>query len=247
MKEHVNRCLNLYVQGDVAGIRERPGLTHVYKCATMKKSKQMEGTMGICYVVAAMKTNCEINKKAEDMVIAADGGYGQIRGCEPDYVVGDFDSLGYVPREDNVIQYPVQKDDTDMLLAVKIGLEKGYKQFVLMGGLGGRLDHSLANVQVLAYLKKQGAGGVLKSDTTDVYLIQNESLTFSEDVAGKLAVFSYGEEARGVTIAGAEYELTEGILKDTFPIGVSNSFIGKETTIGVKNGRLLVVHEKTGF
>lgn len=199
--------------------------------------------MGICYVVAAMESNYKIEKEPGDLVIAADGGYRHLGDCRPDYVVGDFDSLGYVPGGENIIKHPVQKDDTDMLLAVKIGLEKGYEKFTLIGGLGGRLDHSIANIQVLAYLKQQGAQGVLKSDTTDVYLIQNETLKFPKGTRGKLAVFSYGEEARGVAIRGAEYELAEGCLNDTFPLGVSNSFIGKETTIKVKQGRLLIVHE----
>lgn len=199
--------------------------------------------MEVCYVVGAMESDYQIKKNPKDLVIAADGGYKYLHGVCPDYVVGDFDSLGYLPKGVNVIRHPVRKDDTDMLLGVKIGLEKGYKKFVLIGGLGGRLDHSIANMQVLAYLKNRGADGVLKGEGTDVYLIKNESMTFPADTEGGLAVFSYGEAALGVSIKGAEYEMINGSLNHSFPLGVSNAFIGKETIIQVEQGCLLIIHD----
>ena len=150
--------------------------------------------MGVCYIVASMKTQYKIDKKPGDCVIAADGGYGQDCGCAPDFVVGDFDSLGYVPKGDGVQVHPKQKDDTDMMLAVKLGLSKGYDEFVLLGGIGGRLDHTLANVQTLAYLYSQGAKAVLRSEKTDVYFVgakEKEAgiLTFDEKTKGILSVF----------------------------------------------------------
>ena len=210
--------------------------------------------MGICYIIASMKTTYQIDRKPDDFVIAADGGYAQEFGCRPDAVIGDFDSLGYVPAGESVQVYPKQKDDTDMMLAVKLGLEKGYREFVLLGGIGGRFDHMMANVQTLAYLHANEADGVLKSAERDIYFIgakkaDNTSdavgkLTFPAQTMGILSVFSYGEKARKVTILGAEYELQEATLTDAFPLGVSNSFCGKEVTISVGEGRLLIVHEK---
>lgn len=213
--------------------------------------------MGICYVIASMKTEYQIDKKAEDFVIAADGGYAQSCGCRPDAVIGDFDSLGFVPDTENVQVFPREKDDTDMMLAVRLGLEKGYQEFVLLGGIGGRFDHTVANVQTLAYLHGRGARGVLMSEERDIYFIGASApggvkgrkkvsgqLTFSSDMKGILSVFSYGERAENVFICGAEYELDNAVLTDAFPLGVSNSFIGKEVTISVGEGRLLIVHEK---
>ncbi len=205
--------------------------------------------MGICYIVAAMKTEYRIDKKPEDLVIAADGGYAQQFGCRPDMVIGDFDSLGYIPEEENVQVYPKQKDDTDMMLAVKIGMANGYREFVLLGGIGGRLDHTIANVQTLAYLHAQGAGGVLKGEKTDIYFVGSNGgkagvIKFPEQTEGIFSVFSYGAKAEQVTICGAEYELQQATLRDCFPLGVSNSFSGKEVIVSVGNGRLLVVHEK---
>ncbi len=207
--------------------------------------------MGICYVIASMKTEYKIKKNADDYVIAADGGFAQEVGCCPDAVIGDFDSLGFIPDAEDVQVYPKQKDDTDMMLAVKLGLSKGYRKFVLLGGIGGRLDHTLANVQTLSYLHAQGATGVLKGDETDIFLIgssesEEDSIVFPRETTGIFSVFSYGETARRVSIRGGEYEVENVVLTDTFPLGVSNSFVGKEVTISVGAGRLLVVHEKYG-
>lgn len=205
--------------------------------------------MGICYIIASMKTKYLIGRMPGDFVIAADGGYEQKLGCEPDAVIGDFDSLGYVPDAENVQVYPKQKDDTDMMLAVKLGLSKGYRKFVLLGGIGGRLDHTLANIQTLAYLHAQGAEGVLRSEKADIYFVGSDGgkagkIGFGQETEGIFSVFSYGEKAEQVSICGAEYEIENAQLSDSFPLGVSNSFVGKEVTISVGEGRLLVVHEK---
>ncbi|MBE5880952.1 MAG: thiamine diphosphokinase [Lachnospiraceae bacterium] len=199
--------------------------------------------MGICYIIASMKTEYRIDKKPGDYVIAADGGYAQLGGCSPDCIIGDFDSLGFIPEEENVKVYPSKKDDTDMMLAIKAGLANGYDSFVLLGGVGGRFDHTLANVQALAYLLSHGARGVLRSEEADLYLTDKE-IAFPAETEGVLSVFSYGEKAEGVTILGAEYEVSNVILLDDFPLGVSNSFIGREVRVSVKEGRLLIVHEK---
>ena len=202
--------------------------------------------MGICYIIGAMKTRYTIEKSRKDFVVAADGGYAQNVGCKPDAVIGDFDSLGYVPKGENIFVYPKQKDDTDMMLAVKLGLEKGYKEFVLLGGIGGRMDHTLANVQTLAYLASRGAKAVLKSEYTDVYMLFSgaDALCFPKGTKGIFSVFSYGEKAEDVSILGGEYEAKGITLSDDFPLGVSNCFAGKEVTVSVGRGRLLVVHQK---
>ena len=89
-------------------------------------------------------------------LIAADGGYGQLKqwGMSPHLAVGDFDSLGRVPEDVEVVRHPVRKDDTDMMLAVQEGLARGCGRFLIYGGLGGRLDHTLANLHILAFLAR---------------------------------------------------------------------------------------------
>ena len=105
---------------------------------------------GICYIVGSRPPGeIALARGREALVIAADGGLRHLeaQGLTADLIVGDFDSLGRVPEGDNILRHPVEKDDTDMLLAVRTGLDRGYRVFVLYGGLGGRLDHTYANLQ----------------------------------------------------------------------------------------------------
>ena len=110
----------------------------------------------ICYVVGAMSLSLSLRPcpAPGDYVIAADRGYDSLMayGVNPDLVVGDFDSLGEVPNHPNVIQLPAEKDDTDMVFALRQGLDLGYRRFVMLGGVGGRLEHTLGNLQLLDWL-----------------------------------------------------------------------------------------------
>ena len=90
--------------------------------------------MATCYIYGAMPSGSTEKLEEGDLLIAADGGYAYLQGQKPDLVVGDFDSLGYVPEGVQIIRHPVQKDDTEMLLAVREGLKRGYRKFVLYGG-----------------------------------------------------------------------------------------------------------------
>ena len=119
---------------------------------------------GICYVVGAGEF-CPrgLTPGPGDLVIAADGGFAALEGLglSPDLVVGDFDSLGHRPDHPHVVALPVEKDDTDMHSAIRLGWERGYRAFRLYGGTGGRIDHTLANIQSLARLASQGGRGWL--------------------------------------------------------------------------------------
>ena len=212
----------------------------------------------ICVVVGAAPVIEEdfllyINKwkqeKRELLVIAADAGYRlwqseKIRKlAEADIVLGDFDSLKTVPDHPYLIRHPAEKDDTDMLLAVKTGLEKGFRLFALFGGLGNRFDHSFANVQTLSYLAKQNAKGILFGDTMHMTVVRTGSLIFPETFTGYVSVFALSGEAR-VTIKGLKYELTKGMLTHNFPLGVSNEFIGRESLLRVDAGEVLVMWQR---
>ena len=116
--------------------------------------------MDICYIFGSMEvTDININIDKSDIVIAADAGLKnlQSKGLSPDYIVGDFDSLGFIPDGMNIIKHPVKKDETDLILAIDIGLKKGYKKFLVYGCLGGRLDHTFASIQTGAYIAENGA------------------------------------------------------------------------------------------
>ena len=186
---------------------------------------------------------------AEDYVIAADGGlrHTQALGIVPAEILGDFDSLGYVPEGATV--YPAEKDDTDAMLAARRGLELGLREFVFYGALEGpRLDHTVANFQTLQFLADRGARGFLVGRDTLVTVVKNGSLTFPAGAEGNLSVFCLGPDARGVTERGLYYGLTNGVLTAGFPLGASNHFTGEQAVISVEDGSLLVLWDRAaGF
>ena len=179
--------------------------------------------------------------------IAADKGIVQLRarGVEPDLVVGDFDSLGYVPEARELVRHPVEKDDTDMMLAVREGLRRGFREFILYGGMGGRLDHTLANIQTLAFLAAHAARGLLFGDGTAVMLLENGTVRFPATAQGTFSVFCFGDTAEGVTETGLHYALDNATLTNAFPLGVSNAFCGRESSVSVQNGKLLLLWQST--
>ena len=182
-------------------------------------------------------------------VIAADGGLRHTKtlGITPNAVLGDFDSLGYTPEGANV--FPVEKDDTDAMLAVRLGLEQGCDEFLLYGSLDGpRLDHTVANFQTLQFLTDHDAVGYLIGKTTMVTVVKNGKITFPAGLSGTISVFCVGPDAEGVTETGLFYGVENGTLTSGFPLGVSNHFTGEAAEISVKNGSLLVLWErKAGF
>ena len=181
----------------------------------------------------------------EDYVLAADGGLEHTRqlGIVPDEILGDFDSLGFTPEGANV--FPVEKDDTDAMLAVRRGLELGYEKFILYGSLDGpRLDHTVANFQTLQYLADHGARGLLVGKNCLVTVVKDGTVRFPEGCSGTVSVFCLGEAARGVDIRGLYYPLEDGTLTPGFPLGVSNHFTGKEAEVSVREGSLLILWDR---
>ncbi len=201
----------------------------------------------ICYIVGAGDNRATSFLPREgDLVIAADGGLEvlQKQGIAPHLVLGDFDSLGYVPAGEHVIPHPVRKDETDLMLACREGLARGYTRFCLYGGLGGaRFSHTLANLQMLRWLAEQGARGILYGDGCEVFLLEKETEVFPADTTGHLSLFAATEQAV-LTIEGASYEVDNLCLTASYPLGVSNSFCGREVKVTVTEGQVYVIAEK---
>ncbi|WP_409968875.1 thiamine diphosphokinase [Bengtsoniella intestinalis] len=180
----------------------------------------------------------------DDYIVAADGGYETclLAGITPSVVVGDFDSMAKPTDFPNIIQVPVEKDDTDSMLAIKLALDKGCKEIYLYGVTGGdRLDHTIAAFQNLLYIRRCGAKGCVYDKGFCFTAIEAETVVLESHVEwGLLSIFAINGQADGVTIAGAQYTLDNGTLHPHIPMGVSNHFQGKPVTIGVKSGALLV-------
>lgn len=205
--------------------------------------------MGSCVIFCAGEFDTLARPLSpEDYLIAADGGLLHLQrlGLEPAEILGDFDSLGYVPGGARV--FPVEKDDTDAMLAVRRGLAAGFREFLIYGGLDGpRLDHTVANFQTLGFLAERGAWGCLVGRETRAAVIRNGTLEFSNPGEGTVSVFCHGGEARGVTLQGLYYPLSDGCLSPDYPLGVSNHFTGVPARIRVKQGSLLVLWSGCGL
>ena len=198
-------------------------------------------------------TVSEVTKKDGDFVIALDGGIGycDFLQLEPDIVIGDFDSVTEEEQKaveileqkvpDRVIRLKPEKDDTDMLYGIKYALKLGYREFRLYGATGGRLDHTLANIQCLLYLKNHDASGYLMDGNGMIMVLKNEAVSFQENLEGQLSLFALGERAEGVNIRGMKYPLENATITNDFPIGISNEFIGEKAEISVTKGELVCI------
>ena len=195
----------------------------------------------------------ELKLREGDYCIALDGGLGYcvFLQVEPDLIIGDFDSVTKEEQKaleeiekaapERVIRLKPEKDDTDMLYALKYALEQGFREFRIYAATGGRLDHTLANIQCLLYLKNHGAVGYLMDGNGMIMVLKNESVSFQENLEGYLSLFSLGERAEGVTIKGMKYPLQDYVMTNDFPIGISNEFIGEKAEISVRNGELACI------
>ena len=204
-----------------------------------------------------MKTSCMIisggaftplpQPDETTFVIACDRGYAYARRCgiRPDLLVSDFDSYdGPVDPEIPLQRFPSEKDDTDTMIAIRAALERGFREAVLYCALGGRLDHTLANLQSLAFALSHGLRLRIVSEDTEVMLLQDGTLSLPRREGFALSVFAFSERCRGVSLRGTKYTLTDAELENSFPLGVSNEWAAGTATVSVKGGTLLIVLSK---
>ncbi len=201
----------------------------------------------LCVIFGAGETYSPRKKFGNgDVIIAADGGYAAAVGVglEPDVVIGDFDSGAMPDAPAHVIKLNRDKDETDMLAAVKLGIRRGFKTFVIYGGVGGRPDHTFANIATLAYLNEFGARGFLIDRDAVCTVITDGKIILPRSARGTVSVFAYGGTAVGVSYKGLKYILTDATLEPSDPLGVSNCTdpdpAGKPPEISVKHGSLLI-------
>lgn len=179
-----------------------------------------------------------------DVVIAADAGYRICleEGIVPDLLLGDFDSMEPPADAAPIFRLPAEKDDTDTMAALRAGLERMCDTFYIYGGTGGkRLDHTLANLQSLLFLRRRGARGFLYDDDFLWTVLENEALDIPKTVEwGLFSVFCLGDRAEGVDEKGFQYPLQDAVLTPDFPLGVSNHILEPRARIAVRNGTLAV-------
>ena len=202
--------------------------------------------MQTCALVAASDFNAVHFCGHEfDYIVAVDGGLAHLESveCEPDYILGDFDSLGYVPEGANVEKHPVHKDKSDLELALDFALDRGLGEIVVYGALGGRLDHSVANLQMCARFAEEGMGMTLVgSDCAVRILVGPGEFELPLLDEGTVSVFSATDESLGVTEWGMEYLLEDACLTNRTTLGLSNELTGKPAGVAIDRGTLYIFY-----
>lgn len=204
--------------------------------------------MKVCWIFggAPITDYSCINVSEDSVIIAADGGYDHLKRLNicPDYIIGDLDSYkGELPQNCEIITVPVRKDDTDMMLAVKKALEIGCTQIYICGALGGRLDHSIANIQTLEYIFDNDGYGIIV-DNDNIVSIQDKGVVTYQKMDGwYFSVFSLTERSE-LSLTGTSFEVDNCILTRGFPLGVSNEIIMDNAAVTVFSGRLLIIRSR---
>lgn len=197
----------------------------------------------ICSIIcgAPCESLDELKRLAEGFIIAADRGidYCAAAGIKPDLAVGDFDSASSLPSGVECVRVSPIKDDTDAALAAEIAVERSFGELRFLCALGGRLDHSIANIQLLYSLKEKGVRGELYGGGARAFFAVGESVSIPKN-GGYLSVFAYGETAE-VSETGVKYPLDRKALTNNFPLGVSNEITADFAVVSVHSGAALII------
>ena len=186
--------------------------------------------------------------RPDDVIVCADSGLEYARRCgvTPSIVLGDFDSYhGILPSRTEILRLPAEKDDTDTMFAVRLGLERGVRDFLIAGGIGGRLDHTLGAVQTLNFLVSHGANAAMSDGKQYAEVVEGPAeRTYEASGANYFSLLSLTPETEGITLQGFKYPLTDGCLSYDYPLGVSNELLASTATLSLKKGRLAVIRSR---
>ncbi len=215
-----------------------------------------------CIMVCAGEFHpTRVERGPQDFVIAVDGGLMHLDQCgiEPDFLLGDFDSLEekygetvskYSKMgEDHFLRLPVVKDDTDTMAAARLGIERGFRKFEIYGAMGGRLDHTMANIQTMVWILGKGGSAWMIDGKTRVTVLGPGVFRIPSEFVGTVSLFALGSALEGVTIKGMKYEVENAIIPNDYPVGCSNETLpqkgGEDSYYSIGKGTgLLIMTEK---
>lgn len=183
-----------------------------------------------------------------DIIIAADSGYrnAALMDIRPNILLGDFDSL---PREElndaadgtEVMTVPAEKDFTDTQMAIKVALERGASEIILIGGLGGRLDHTLSNIAILRSLHTSGIRAVITDGRNRVRYMKNDSIILLRSGFKYFSLIALSDRVKGVSLEGCKYPLKNATITANDQYAVSNEIDGNCAFISLKKGEVLII------
>lgn len=185
------------------------------------------------------------------LIICADGGAVHARRLKavPDLLLGDFDSISpgdfehFRHQNTEIIRYPAVKDRTDSEIAVDTALDRGYENIVILGGLGTRADHSIANITLLKKIDDREAFGTLINEHNQIFYV-TRSLVINREKGYKLSLIPVSSKVEGVNTSGLKFELSDSVMVYGQTIGISNEFVLDKAEVSIKSGALLVIKSR---
>ena len=183
-----------------------------------------------------------------DLIIAADSGWNNAKalGVTPDLLLGDFDSLGKqnLPNGPELYQVPEEKDLTDTQLAVEMALSRGATEILIIGGLSGRLDHTLSNLAILAHLNEKKISATMTDGQNRARFVRNGGALVARGEFKYLSLIAADKTLKGVSVKGCKYPLENAKLKNTYQYAVSNEIEGNCALVEVKKGGLYIIESR---
>ena len=183
---------------------------------------------------------------ADDYIVFCDSGLKHLEALQvkPSLIVGDFDSHDNPHLDVETIVLPCEKDDTDTVFAVKEAIKRGFDDFLLIGVVGARLDHTLGNVSILLYLDSVGKKGIIIDDYSEMEIVSNEPAYIEESYAF-FSLINITGTAKGITIENAKYLLNNAKITCEYQYGVSNEVLsGKTAKVSILDGKLLLIKDR---
>ena len=201
-----------------------------------------------CVIISGSPdTNVEEIKSlctSDDFIVCADSGYSFAKkaGLTPNLIIGDFDSLKEeLPQNTEVVKLNTHKDDTDTEHCVMECIRRGYKDFLLLGSIGGRTDHTFANIATLSFISEYNYNGIARNNGEEIRILKEGSYEMNNKKGLIFSVFPYGCESVNVTYKGAEYMLNNKTLTYNVSRGISNVFVDDEAEITINRGRAILL------
>ncbi len=192
--------------------------------------------------------NITEHPKGDDLIIAADGGLENAKalGARPDILLGDFDSIAAdkAPKDTEILQVPAEKDFTDTQLAVDTAIKKEATEIIIIGGLDGRLDHTLSNLAILEDMSAKRIHAHIANGQNRVRYLNSTSTLIPRSGYKYLSLLCLSEKAKGVSVEGCKYPLKNATLTRSFQYAVSNEIVGNCALISVRKGGIYVIESK---
>jgi len=190
-----------------------------------------------------------ISKENYDCIICSDGGANHAYNMNivPNYIIGDLDSINkniidyYKSKNVEFEKFPTKKDETDTELCIELSSKLKAKEIHLIGALGGRIDHTIANINLLYYIRKKGIMPKIISEKEELYIAIEEEIIIDGNIGDTVSILPIKGDVEGVTLKNLEYPLNNSDMEFSRPLGISNVMSDINCSIKVNKGSLIII------